>query len=126
VLPVTVVRVCPLAELAEGTCRRVETAGRAALVTVVDGSPYALDDHCLHRDGRLSDGTVRGGVVTCPEHWWRYDLRTGARIDHPGDLLPSYRAREVDGWVEVDLPEADAPRSLREILLAHARGEDGA
>jgi nitrite reductase (NADH) small subunit len=123
---VTVVRVCPLAELGEGAGRRIESGGRAALVTVVNGVPYALDDQCLHRGGRLSDGTVRDAVVTCPEHWWRYSVRTGARVDRPGDVLRSYPAREVDGWVEVDLPDADRPRSLREVLLAHARGDDPA
>jgi nitrite reductase (NADH) small subunit len=118
---VTVVRVCPMVELGEGSCRRAEAGGRAALVTVVDGVPYALDDHCLHRGGRLSDGIVRDGIVTCPEHWWRYRVRTGARVDHPGDVLRAYPAREVGGWVEVELPDADPPRSLREVLLAHAR-----
>jgi hypothetical protein len=27
----------------------------------------------------------------------------------------------VDGWVEIDLPPPQARRSMRELLLAHAR-----
>ncbi len=30
----------------------------------------------------------------------------------------------ADGWVEVEVPILAPPRSLRETLLAHARGED--
>ena len=30
----------------------------------------------------------------------------------------------AEGWVEVEVPAAAPTRSLRETLLAHARGED--
>ncbi len=115
-------RVCPAEELADGGCRRAEFEGRAVLVAIVDGDPYAVSDTCLHREGRLSDGVFRDGVVTCPEHWWRYDVTTGARTDEPSQTLESYPARIEEGWVVVDFPPAEPARSLREVLLAHARG----
>ena len=123
-MPTRTIRVCPIAELAEGGCIRAASGARAALVSVVDGEPFAVDDACLHRAGRLSEGVVRDGVVTCPQHWWRYDLRTGARVDHRDDALETYPVRVVDGWVEVDLPDVVARPSLREVLLAHARAQD--
>jgi nitrite reductase/ring-hydroxylating ferredoxin subunit len=116
-------RVAPLADLPEGTCRRHEDNGRTVLVTVVDGSPYAVDDACLHKGGSLSGGVIRDGSVTCPLHWWRYDLRDG-RLQGGSTALRTYACSvSDDGWVEVALPAAPAPRSLREVLLAHARGE---
>jgi nitrite reductase/ring-hydroxylating ferredoxin subunit len=102
----------------------VESGDRAVLIAVTNGQPYAVSDECLHRQGRLSDGVLRDGVVTCPEHWWRYDIRTGARTDHPEDRPEVFDVRVVDGWIEVDVPAGAPARSLRDILLAHARGED--
>ncbi|MEZ5116495.1 MAG: Rieske (2Fe-2S) protein [Candidatus Nanopelagicales bacterium] len=116
------VRVAPAADLPEGTCRQVESGGRAVLVTIVDGHPYAVDDACLHKAGSLSGGVVRDGSVTCPLHWWRYDLRTGALHGSESAGLATYECRvSEDGWVEVDVPPAPPARSWRELLLEHAR-----
>ncbi len=119
----TSVRVCPLAELVGGDSRSVVAGGTEALVAVVDGQPYAVSGRCRHRDGRLADGVLRDGIIMCPEHFWRYDVRTGERTGGGEERLERYPARVVDGWVEVDLPVVPptAP-SVREQLLAHARG----
>ena len=117
-------RVCPVGELAVDVALRVVGNDCAALVAMVDGAPFAISDHCPHRSGVLSDGLLRDGVVTCPEHWWRFDVRTGARTDHPEQSIACYPTRVVDGWIEVALPTTSPPAlSIREALLAHARGE---
>lgn len=116
-------RVAPVADLPEGTCRRHSDNGRTVLVTVVDGRPCAVDDACLHKAGSLSGGTIRDGMVTCPLHWWRYDVRDGT-LQGGVTALTTYDCRiTADGWIEVDLPPAPPARSLREVLLAHALGE---
>ncbi|MGI9197096.1 MAG: Rieske (2Fe-2S) protein [Candidatus Nanopelagicales bacterium] len=94
------------------------------LVAMVDDVPRAVSDACLHRGASLADGLCRDGVITCPSHWWRYDLRDGALEGSPGVHLASYPCRIVDGTIEVDLPPAPVTRSLREILLDHARGHE--
>lgn len=94
------------------------------LVALVDDEPRAVDGLCLHRQASLAGGVCHDGVITCPSHWWRYDLRDGALQGSPGVHLRVYPTRVVDGMIEVDLPPATPTRSLREILLAHARGED--
>lgn len=100
---------------------RVEAAACPVLVALVEGSPYAVQDACRHRQASLVTGVIRDGVVTCPSHLFQYDLRTGARHDTEGEPLPSYPARIVGGVVEVDVPDAVRAPSLREVLLAHAR-----
>ncbi len=117
--------VCPLDDLTPGSVRRVEAAGRAVAVTNVGGDLFAVDDACLHRGASLAGGRIVGALLECPSHWWRYDVRTGERVDSPGVCLTTYRVRIEDGVVVVDVPPAPPARSLREILLAHARGEDG-
>lgn len=101
--------------------RRFEHSGSAVLVAMVDGRPHAVADACLHKGVSLEGGVCKDGVVTCPSHWWRYDLRDGALQGSAGEYLDSYPCRIADGVVEVQMPEAAPALSLREQLLAHAR-----
>lgn len=104
--------------------RRYQQGGLGVLVAIVDGVPHAVAADCLHKGASLEGGVCRDGVITCPSHWWRYDLRDGTLQGTPGASLTVYPARVRDGIVEVELPAATPVRSLRETLLAHARGED--
>ena len=104
--------------------RRYDHGSVGVLVAMVDGQPRAVSADCLHKGASLEGGVCRDGIITCPSHWWRYDLRDGALQGTPGAALTVYPARVSDGVIEVDLPEPTRTRSLRETLLAHARGED--
>ena len=86
----------------------------------VDGTLYALDNECRHAQGPLGEGTVRSGIVTCPWHWWRYELATGRRLGSDTVVQPTYEATVVDGTVMVEVPEPQQPMSIREQLLQHA------
>ena len=104
--------------------QRFDAGGQGVLVALVDGQPRAMSDSCLHKGVSLVGGVCRDGVITCPSHWWRYDLRDGSLQGTPGAGLAVYPARVSNGIIEVQLPEAAAAMSMREVLLAHARGED--
>ena len=104
--------------------RRFEHGTIGVLVALVDGLPRAVSASCLHKGASMEGGVCREGIITCPSHWWRYDLRDGSLQGTPGAALTVYPARVSDGMVEVELPEPERPRSIRETLLAHARGED--
>lgn len=97
--------------------------GVAVAVFDLDGDLLALDDRCLHRGGSLSAGLVRAGVVTCPEHWWRYDLRTGERLGAPAVQLRRYPVeRAGDDSILIGFPGPPAPTgSMRDRLLRNAR-----
>ena len=43
----------------------------------VDGELFALENSCPHQGGPLAEGSVERGIVTCPWHAWRFNLRTG-------------------------------------------------
>jgi nitrite reductase (NADH) small subunit len=113
------VRVCHLDELGATTARRFEHDGHAVVVSLAGGEPRALRDMCPHREIALS------GVLTCPGHFWRFDLRDGHCIGRPWEVVPSFDCTVVDGWVEVDLPPPQPKRTMRELLLAHARKQPG-
>ena len=53
------------------------------LLTNIGGSLYAISDTCSHRGGTLSKGTLEDGIVTCPRHGSRFDVRTGKNMRGP-------------------------------------------
>ena len=122
-------RVCPADEVASGqpVARAVTGPGgdelRVCVVRRDDGDVMAMLDRCPHRDVALSGGLVSDGVLTCPGHFWRFDLGTGERSDLPEVRVTLFPTRITDGWVEALLP-LPAPRpSMREWLLAQARSQ---
>ncbi|MGH9039403.1 MAG: Rieske (2Fe-2S) protein [Acidimicrobiia bacterium] len=96
-------------------------SGGEVAVFNVDGELCAVDGSCPHRGGPLAEGVVRDGVVTCPLHWFRFDLRTGEQVGDTGRRLRRYPVRISDGVVEVLLPPVPPALSLRERLLAAGR-----
>ncbi len=113
------------ASLGEGEARATIVDGRPIAVWRVDGALRAYSGACLHRGGPLAEGYVRDGIVTCPLHWWRYDLRTGTLLDAAGTRLAAYPVAEVGGRIVVEVPAAeDRPAeatSIRLWLLRRAR-----
>lgn len=98
--------------------------GHDLALFLVDDEPVVYEGHCRHRGGPLAAGFVRDGTVTCPLHWWRYDLRTGELIANRAVRLRRYPAEVRDGEVVVTIEtdaEPTAAGSLRERLLARAR-----
>ena len=116
------VAVAVAADLAPGMAVTAPAGTTEVALFNVDGVLLAVEARCLHKGGALAEGHVSDGVVTCPLHWWRYDLRTGERVGAPDLRLACYPTRVVDGRVEVPVPAAHAPAaSLRERLLAAGR-----
>lgn len=51
--------------------------GRIGVFRTADDKVYAIEDHCPHQGGPLSQGIVHGAFVTCPLHNWIFSLETG-------------------------------------------------
>ncbi|NUQ34690.1 MAG: Rieske 2Fe-2S domain-containing protein [Planctomycetaceae bacterium] len=45
----------------------------------VDGKLHVANDMCPHQAASLAGGTLNGSVVTCPWHFWQFDLGDGGR-----------------------------------------------
>ena len=74
--------------------RPIETPWGLMALYVVDGELSALQAFCPHMEGPLFHGTLSAGTITCPWHRWRYDLRSGERLDPPPEDLAEGRALE--------------------------------
>lgn len=104
--------------------RGVAIAGGRAVVVRVGDEVFAYRNECLHQASPLEGGLVKDGVLTCPLHFWRYDAATGAKCGDPRLQLESYPVEVVSGSVRVVVPDLPQTRSMRELLLAHAREWD--
>src|SRR5450755_1055184 len=75
---------------------------------------------CPHKGGPLVEGLVRDGFVTCPWHWYSYELATGRCRTAVGYELRRYPVVLVSGRPHAAIPAPARPRSWSEILRAHA------
>lgn len=85
--------------------KSVKINGRTVVFVRWKGKIYAFDNTCPHAAADLSQGMLSRYKVTCPEHNYCFDLRSG-RILWPEDelyRLKSYPVKEEDGIVKVKL-----------------------
>ena len=54
--------------------------GKVAVFRTAENEVFAIEDHCPHRGGPLSQGIVHGKAVTCPLHNWVISLETGEAL----------------------------------------------
>jgi nitrite reductase/ring-hydroxylating ferredoxin subunit len=130
-----------LAEFPEGSLvLRKDAEGRRYACVREGGSVHAIDDACPHQGYPLSQGCVKGGVLTCEWHNWKFDLASGA-CTFGGEAVRRYPTHVEDGRVHLDraidrgaearrltaslreaLVKDDAGRALREALRLGALG----
>lgn len=81
-------RLCPVADVAEGEALRVEVDGRPPLAVFrVDGRYYVTDDTCSHGEASLSEGMLsEDGRIECPFHTGSFCLRTGEALTSPASV----------------------------------------
>ncbi len=117
------IEVGAIEDLPPGSALAIEAGDEVVAVFNVEGTFYAIDGRCAHNEGPLVEGTVHDGIVTCPWHWWRYEVATGRRLGSDVIAQQRYRVTVEDGvvWVDVPLEKGEDTRSLREQLLEHAR-----
>jgi 3-phenylpropionate/trans-cinnamate dioxygenase ferredoxin subunit len=99
------------ASIPEGAGIAVQIGGRSVALFRRGGSLFALDNVCPHAGAALARGRVRDGMVQCPLHGSRFDLRTGECRNPTGvRSVVAHAVREVDGRVEVALSDAPVAR----------------
>lgn len=54
--------------------------GKIAVFRTAENQVFAIEDHCPHKGGPLSQGIVHGASVTCPLHNWVISLETGKAL----------------------------------------------
>ncbi len=99
-----------VAELPDGTMRRVTVGELDVLLVNTERGIFATDDRCPHMSAPLSIGELDGCIVGCPLHEGRFDLVSGDTAQ-----MPTTGGLEADGayhpvWSPPDKePKPDAP-----------------
>ncbi len=70
-------------DVALGTAKVVDIAGREIAICNVDGEFFAIDDVCTHDGGSLDQGVLEGDEIECPRHGARFNVRTGQALCLP-------------------------------------------
>jgi nitrite reductase/ring-hydroxylating ferredoxin subunit len=74
----------------------VELGGRSFRVIELDGALVAHAAVCPHRLGPLRAGRIERGIIECPWHGYRYDLRTGGCVNGANLELPRAPRVRID------------------------------
>lgn len=70
-------------DIEEGKSLSVQEGEHAVVVFQLEGKQYKYRDFCPHRGGALSEGTIEGEFVTCPWHFAKFNIKTGAVVEGP-------------------------------------------
>jgi toluene monooxygenase system ferredoxin subunit len=71
--------ICRIAEIPANGMKECEAEGGLKLLVANSGSEYfAVQAICPHQDVPLCEGLFDGSVLTCHQHLWQWDIRTGA------------------------------------------------
>ena len=88
-------------ELPDGGLKGIDLDGHAVLIVRHGAEYYAVTNRCGDSPLPLEFSALAGTEIRCSWHGCRYDVRTGARTDGPGDRLRVFPVRVEDGRVRI-------------------------
>ncbi|CCM76380.1 nitrite reductase small subunit NirD [Rhizobium mesoamericanum] len=77
--------------------------GKIAVFRTAENEVFAIEDHCPHKGGPLSQGIVHAKAVTCPLHNWVISLETGKALGADEGEVPTIAVRNDDGALYIAL-----------------------
>ena len=94
-------RVGPTAEVPANGMKEFSVGGVNVLIVHTGDAYVAFQALCPHETIPLEQGIHDGAVLTCLEHMWQFDIRTGAPLGEALEGLRSYRLKEESGLLYV-------------------------
>jgi nitrite reductase/ring-hydroxylating ferredoxin subunit len=87
-----------------GEMAAFEIRGERIAVANLDGTLYAFDDVCPHRQCSLAGGDLQETVVTCPCHGSQFEIRTGERLRGPAvRAVRTFAVRIENGTLQLEV-----------------------
>ncbi len=91
-----------LTDIPDGGMLLGHASGEAVLVTRRGEECHAVGASCTHYGGNLADGILADGLLRCPLHHARFDVRTGEPVCAPAlNPLPCWRVESRGGKIHV-------------------------
>jgi nitrite reductase/ring-hydroxylating ferredoxin subunit len=81
----------------------VVTNGERIIITRLADGLYAFSAICPHAAGDLGNGSLYRGRIDCPDHGYRFDVRSGRVLWPPDEVcrLRRYEVSEVDDRIKI-------------------------
>src|SRR6266436_6104111 len=99
--------VCPKSQVpANGMVECAVEGGVKLLVANAGDDYYAYQAMCPHQDVALCEGLYDGAVLTCHQHLWQWDIRTGAPMGLAEAPLEYFDVKVEDGSIYIVPPSA--------------------
>lgn len=83
--------------------------GEVGVFRTHDDRIFAIENHCPHKGGPLTQGIVHGAAVTCPLHNWVFSLETGKALGADEGEVKTIQVKVEDGRISL---------ALQDLLLA--------
>jgi nitrite reductase/ring-hydroxylating ferredoxin subunit/(2Fe-2S) ferredoxin len=96
-------RVCGSAEVPANGMKEFAVDGIGVLVVHTGEAFVAFQAMCPHEAIPLQEGIHDGCTLTCLEHLWQFDLKTGAPMGDAQEGLKGYPLKEEAGQIYVAL-----------------------
>ena len=103
------VRATALNDISEGGAKSFAYLDKRIALFRTQRGVFACDNRCPHQGYALVRGDVKGGVLTCAWHNWKFELGSGF-CRHGGENIRTYPVRISDGQVLIDI--ADPPAEV--------------
>ncbi len=96
-------RVCASGDVPANGMKEFAVDGVGVLIVHTGDAFVAFQAMCPHEAVPLEQGVHDGAVLTCLEHLWQFDVRTGAPLGDAQTALRGYRLKEERGELYVGL-----------------------
>ena len=100
---VTWKRACASADVAVNDMKEVAVDGVSVLILNAGDTFVAFQAMCPHEAVPLALGVCDGSALTCLEHMWQFDVRTGAPMGDALEGLKTFPVKEEHGEVFVGI-----------------------
>jgi len=97
------IHVANISDIPPGTAKVVDVQNVEVALFNLEGTIYAIDNMCQHAGGPLGEGTIKGDIVVCPWHGYRYHIKTGKYLKNPDMSVACYQVRVEDGKIAVSV-----------------------
>lgn len=99
--------VCRTEEIPPNGMKECLAEGGLKLLVAHSGEEYfAYQAICPHQDVALCEGLYDGSVLTCHQHLWQWDIRTGAAMGLAEAPLEYYEVKIEEGNIYILPPHA--------------------
>lgn len=114
---------CQRADVPAGGLKECELEGGLKVLVANSGDEYfACQAMCPHQEVALCEGLYDGSVLTCHQHLWQWDIRTGAPMGLAELPLELYKVAVDNGAVYIEEPGAVDLGELFSGIAEHTLG----